>query len=171
MILETERLTLTPVQEGDEVPIFPVIADAEVMAHLDRAGIDDPDEVADLVRQQIREMAEERAFYWTVRRNADGACLGVCELTDVDWRHHRAEIGLMLARQAWGQGFGREAMLAVLGHAAGLGFRRLWARTHVGHLASEALLTRLGFEQEGYLRGHVDRDGERGDCRLWGLLL
>jgi RimJ/RimL family protein N-acetyltransferase len=33
------------------------------------------------------------------------------------------------------------------------------------------LLEKLGFEAEGYLRGHVERDGERRDCRLWGLLL
>jgi RimJ/RimL family protein N-acetyltransferase len=30
---------------------------------------------------------------------------------------------------------------------------------------------KLGFSEEGLLRGHVERDGERRDCRLFGLLL
>ena len=30
---------------------------------------------------------------------------------------------------------------------------------------------KLGFTEEGLLRGHVLRDGERRDCRLFGLLL
>jgi RimJ/RimL family protein N-acetyltransferase len=32
-------------------------------------------------------------------------------------------------------------------------------------------LLRLGFEPEGYLRGHVQRAGERRDCLIFGLLL
>jgi ribosomal-protein-alanine N-acetyltransferase len=33
------------------------------------------------------------------------------------------------------------------------------------------VLEKLGFEEEGMLRGYVERDGERRDCRLFGLLL
>ena len=33
------------------------------------------------------------------------------------------------------------------------------------------LLEKLGFRHEGLLRGYVDRDGERRDCLLFGLLL
>jgi len=44
------------------------------------------------------------------------------------------------------------------------------ARTHAGDSRAEKVLRKLGFEQEGYLKGHVDRDGERRDCRLFGLL-
>jgi ribosomal-protein-alanine N-acetyltransferase len=49
--------------------------------------------------------------------------------------------------------------------------RKLGARTHLGNRRSENLLVALGFEPEGLLRGHVLRDGERRDCRLFGLLL
>ena len=64
-----------------------------------------------------------------------------------------------------------EAMRSVVGYAATLGLRRLSARTHLGNLRSDALLEKLGFEEEGLLRGHVLRDGEHRDCRLFGLLL
>jgi RimJ/RimL family protein N-acetyltransferase len=96
---------------------------------------------------------------------------GACDLSEIDWRHRRAEVGFVLARDAWGQGFAREAMLAVLDYAGGLGLKRLWARTHAGNGRSEALLLKLGFEPEGYLRGHIQRAGERRDCKIFGLLL
>ncbi|MDP1736123.1 MAG: GNAT family N-acetyltransferase [Caulobacter sp.] len=171
MILETDRLTLTPVTEADAPLIHPIMADPEVMAHMDSAAIDDPDVVNAFISGQLIEMANEQAFYWSVRLNEGAVYLGSVDLSDIDWRHHRAEVGFILGKDSWGKGYGYEAMQAVLGHAATLGFKRLWARTHVGNNASESLLRKLGFEEEGYLRGHVDRDGERRDCRLWGTLL
>jgi RimJ/RimL family protein N-acetyltransferase len=171
MILETERLILSPVTEDDAPLIQPIMADPEVMAHMDSVAIDDPDVVEAFMIGQLIEMANEQSFYWSVRLGGEGRYLGSVDLSDIDWRHHRAEVGFMLGKDSWGKGYGYEAVQAVLGHAATLGFKRLWARTHVGNLASEALLRKLGFEEEGYLRGHVDREGERRDCRLWGMLL
>ena len=171
MILETERLTLAPVTAGDSALIYPVMADPEVMAHMDVAAMDDPDMTLAFIEGRVEEMARGDAFYWSVRLTVDGTFRGSVDLTDIDRRHHRAEIGFVLARPVWGQGYGFEAVQAVLAEAAALGFRRLWARTQVGDNASEKLLTKLGFEMEGYLKGHVDHDGERRDCRLWGLLL
>ena len=171
MILETARLKLTPVTAQDGPLIHPIMADPEVMAHMDSMAIDDPDVVSAFLGGQLIEMANEEAFYWSVRLSDDGRYLGSVDLSDIDWRHHRAEVGFILGRDSWGRGYGFEAMQAVLGHAATLGFKRLWARTHVGNTASESLLRKLGFEEEGCLRGHVDREGERRDCRLWGLLL
>jgi len=171
MILETERLTLSPVTPEDSALIYPVMADPEVMAHMDVAAMDDPDMTLAFIEGRVGEMEREEALYWSVRLSDDNRFVGSVDLTDIDRRHHRAEIGFVLARPVWGQGYGYEAVQAVLGHAATLGFRRLWARTQVGDNASEKLLTKLGFEVEGYMKGHVDRDGERRDCRLWGLLL
>ena len=171
MILETERLTLTPLTEADGPLVHPIMADPEVMAHWDVAAIDDPDVVEQMLAGQVEAMAGDRAFYWAMRLTADGMFLGLCDLSDIDWRHHRAEVGFILGKDGWGQGYAYEAMQAVMNFAVTQGIQRLWARTQVGNEASEKLLLKLGFEQEGYLRGHVDREGERRDCRLWGMLL
>ena len=48
-ILETERMRLTPVVAGDSALIFPLMADAEVMAFWDVGEIDDPDVIANIV--------------------------------------------------------------------------------------------------------------------------
>ena len=170
-ILETERLRLAPLTPSDADDLFPIMSDPEVMAHWDVPAIDEPDLVRDIVASQVAAIQAGKAFHWAMRTLKGDEFLGCCDLSNIDRWHRRAEVGFILGRGAWGQGYALEAMRAVVAFAAGAGIRRLAARTHLGNLRSEALLERLGFKPEGLLRGYVLRDGERRDCRLFGLLL
>ncbi|HEY9236929.1 MULTISPECIES: GNAT family N-acetyltransferase [Phenylobacterium] len=171
MILETERLRLRPLEAADAQWLFPILNDPEVMAHWDVPEIDDPDLVRAIVEGQVAAVEAGRAFHWTIRALEDDQVIGACDLSDIDWWHKRGEIGFLLGRGAWGNGYALEAMRAVISFAAAKGVRRLAARTHLGNKRSDSVLEKLGFEQEGLLRGHVLRDGEHRDCRLFGLLL
>jgi ribosomal-protein-alanine N-acetyltransferase len=170
-ILETDRLRLEPLAERDAGDLYPLMGDPEVMAYWDSPEVDDPELVTEIVRAEVADMQAGWAIHWSIRTLADGAFVGCCDLSEIDRRHKRAEIGYMLGRDAWGQGHALEALRSVIAFAAASGVRRLTARTHLGNRRSESLLQRLGFEEEGMLRGHVLRDGERRDCRLFGLLL
>lgn len=170
-ILETERLRLRPLIDEDAERLFPLMSDPEVMAHWDIPEIDDPELVAQIVSSQVAAMADGKCVYWAMIALDNAVVVGCCELGDIDRWHHRGAVGFMLNRDAWGQGYALEAMQAVIAYAAASGIRRLSARTHLGNRRSEILLQRLGFKPEGLLRGHVLRDGERRDCRLFGLLL
>jgi [ribosomal protein S5]-alanine N-acetyltransferase len=171
MILETERLILSPVTEADGPLVYPIMADPEVMAHWDIAEIDDPDVVDQTLAGQLEAMDDGRAYHWAMRLTEGNVFLGLCELSEIDRRHRRGEVGFILGKDSWGKGYAYEAMQAVMNYAVTKGLKRLCARTHVGNDSSEKLLQKLGFIEEGYLRGHVDRGGERRDCRLWGMLL
>ena len=171
MILETERLVLRPIVASDWRALYPIMSDPKVMAYWDSPEVVDPDISEALVAAQVEDMQTGAARYWAVERADPTSFLGACDLSGIDWRHRRGEVGFVFAREAWGQGYGLEAMRAVVDHAASLGLKRLWARTHAGNERSERLLARLGFESEGYLRGHIQRAGERRDCKIFGLLL
>ena len=170
-ILETERLRLAPLTVGDAEHLFPIMGDPEVMAYWDVAEIDDPDVVSRIIASQVEAMGQGRAMYWAMRTLGEGRFLGSCDLADIDRWHRRAEVGFILGREAWGHGYAQEAMLSVIGFAGANGLRKLAARTHLGNRRSEVLLQKLGFTEEGLLRGHILKDGERRDCRLFGLLL
>ena len=170
-ILETERLRLEPLTPHDAPSLFPIMGDPEVMAYWDVPEIDDPDIVAGIVQGQVEAMQAGRALHWSMRTLADGEFVGACDLSDIDRWHRRAEIGFMLGRGAWGHGYALEAMRTVVAYAAVSGLRKLGARTHLGNRRSEQLLEKLGFREEGLLRGHVLKDGDRRDCRVFGLLL
>jgi [ribosomal protein S5]-alanine N-acetyltransferase len=170
-ILETERLRLEPLVAGDTDHLFPIMGDPEVMAYWDMPEIDDPDLVATIVQSQVDAMAAGRGLYWTMRTLDTGEFVGSCDLSEIDKWHRRAEVGFMLGRDAWGQGYALEAIRSVVAFAATNGIRKLTARTHLGNRRSEAVLEKLGFQEEGLLRGHILKDGERRDCRVFGLLL
>lgn len=170
-ILETERLRLEPLVAEDAAHLYPIMGDPEVMAYWDVPEIDDPDIVAQIVRGQVDGMAAGRAVYWAMRTLAGQEFVGACDLSEIDRWNRRAEVGFMLGREAWGQGYALEAMQTVVAFAATSGVRKLTARTHLGNRRSETLLQKLGFTEEGLLRGHILKDGERRDCRVFGLLL
>ena len=170
-ILETERLRLDPLTAEYARHIFPIMHDPEVMAYWDWPEIDDPDVVAEIVRSQVDAMAGGRAIHWAIRTLDAGAFIGACDLSGIDRKHRRAEMNFMLSRDAWGHGYSLEVMRTVTAYAAVSGLRKLTARTHLGNRRSEELLQKLGFKEEGLLRGHILKDGERRDCRIFGLLL
>ncbi|MDB5452041.1 MAG: N-acetyltransferase [Caulobacteraceae bacterium] len=171
MIIVTSRLRLDPLTDAAAALVYPLMSDPEVMAHWDVPEFDDPDLVAGVVAQQVADTQSGAAKYWTMQTLADGEFVGVCDLSAIDRAHHTADVGFMLKREAWGQGYALEAMQAVIAHAAGDDFKTLTARTHFGNRRSEALLTNLGFKEAGRVRGEADRDGERRDGRLWALVL
>src|SRR5579871_420413 len=172
MILQTERLNLRPLNPGDARAVHLMMSDAEVMAYWDVGKVEDPAVTGDIVQRQLNEMEAERGFFWAMEGNGDHMFVGVCDISEIDRRHARAEVGFMVGRRNWGEGYTFEAMHAVISHAAiVLRLRKLEARTHIGNVHSVRLLERLGFRREGLMRGYVDRDGERRDCLLFGLLL
>jgi ribosomal-protein-alanine N-acetyltransferase len=168
-IIETERQHLRPLSRADSPAIFRIRSDPETMRFWDWPAATDASAVAETVAAQIDDMEAGRSIYWAVCLDKDA--IGCCDLSGIDRHHGRAEVGYIFARAAWGHGFAQEAMAAIMGYAFGtLGLQRLTARIHAKNEASRRLLTRLGFEYEGTLRGHVVRDGARRDCQIYGLV-
>ena len=83
----------------------------------------------------------------------EGRLLGSTGLEfEAPWR---AATGYVLARDAWGQGYGTEVALAMGELADALRVRRLYALCHVAHRASARVLAKSGFECEGVLRRYL----------------
>jgi len=172
MILQTPRLTLRPMTMADAESLHAIMSDAEVMAFWDVSEIEDIELTTSILNSQLGQMKARKSAYWAMERTEDNTFVGCCDLSEIDRWHHRAEVGFIVAKRYWGDGYAQEAMAAVVDHAAqSMKLRRLTARTHLGNIRSVRLLEKLGFRHEGLLRGYVDREGERRDCLLFGLLL
>lgn len=145
--------------------------DPEVMTHLD--GVTDRPASDALIDRLIAETAEQGSTFWAIERKADAAFLGFCGLrrgghpgTPIP---DELEIGWRLRRDAWGQGYAREAAEASL--EWGWNNRndaRIAAWTVAANTASWGLMLRLGmthrpeldfdhprFEEGHPLRRHI----------------
>src|SRR5580704_15590650 len=153
MILNTERLRLRPLNPGDARAVHLMMSDAEVMAYWDVSRVEDPAVTGDIVQRQLAEAAADRAAHWAMERLDDRGFVGVCDLSEIDWRHARAEVGFLVGRAFWGEGYTFEAMHAVIGHAA--------AEGDVDD-ANAGLVQRLGLAQDSIDAAQELQTGDAG---------
>jgi RimJ/RimL family protein N-acetyltransferase len=118
----------------------------------------------------IAEVERGEALQWAIERKADGRVLGSITLM-LEQGQPRAEIGYILGREYWGQGYAGEAQRRAIDYAFDdLGLHRLEADTHPDNAGSTRSLERLGFRPEGRLRERWLVGGRYSDSVLWGLL-
>lgn len=144
-MIETARLILRRWRDTDREPFAAMSRDPEVMAHL--GPLMSRDE-SDAVGSRVNAHIDRHGFgFWALERKSDGLFLGFTGLkrADVGPLAGEIEIAWRLARQAWGQGYAREAAQAALdwGFAntdAGL----IFAMTVAANCNSWGLMERLG---------------------------
>ena len=169
--LTTDRLVLRWIEERDGASLRKVFGDPEVVRYWSSPALPD-DAAAVALAREIQELFRQRLlFQWGIAGRDDDRLLGTATLWRVDLPHRRAEVGFALAREAWGKGLMSEALRALLDHAFDvLGLHRIEADTDPRNRRSLALLERLGFRREGYLRERFHVAGELQDSVVLGLL-
>ncbi|MHC5209869.1 MAG: GNAT family N-acetyltransferase [Planctomycetota bacterium] len=169
--LETERLVLRPLEDGDAEFVFRHFSDPDVTRHLlDSPPLREQSEAKEMIRF-YKTYEAGRANRWCIVRKADKTAIGTCGFHCHALPHRRAEIGYDLGPSAWGQGFMTEALGAALDHGFGpMGLHRIEAIVFRDNVRSVRLLARLGFQPEGTLRDYLLHDGEFFDHTLYALL-
>jgi RimJ/RimL family protein N-acetyltransferase len=102
---------------------------------------------------------------------ADGTPIGHAALVDEDLVDGSAQVELMLDAQYRGQGYGTDALNALVDLAFGeLPMHRIEAVTHTTHTAALTVLAKAGFTQEGVRRSACLHRGRRHDLAVLSLL-
>lgn len=102
----------------------------------------------------------------------DGRPIGFVSLGGLDRHNGKAELSIVLGeREAWGHGYGSEAVRQVLAMAFdNLRLNKVWLQVDAVHSKAIASYERLGFKVEGRLREDWYRRGEFADTVVMGLL-
>lgn len=149
MILQTDRLSLRPLEMGDAPALFAILGDAEAMQHWHRPPLPRLATVEALLADELAAMAAGGFHYWTVLKDADA--IGGIDLSHIAGA--AAQTGFLFRRDQWGRGLAREAMAAVIGHAFGaLGLETLTALAAPANLRAQKLLAALAFQKGGAAR-------------------
>lgn len=164
--LGTERLRLRKLVVDDADALHPTLADVELMHWWSSAP---------------HTSIEETRAYFAPRVDRDGwRCWAITPAGQdraIGWvaagekrQGGVTEIGYILSRDHWGKGIAAEAVSAVIDRLFAEGQRRVFADTDPENTASLALLERLGFRREGYLRGEWETHIGVRDSVILGLL-
>lgn len=141
--LTTSRLILTPIGEADLADLIALNADPEVGGRLKHGVLSEAETRAQFAG--YRAIWEERGLgVFAARRREDGAFIGIAGLWDHDGGLGTAlRYAVMPAHR--GTGLAREAAMAVLDFARKENIRPLMAATRENNVASQRILTDLGF--------------------------
>ncbi len=101
----------------------------------------------------------------------DGHVVGRCGMFDEDPLARHAEVGIALAAEARGRGYGTDAMRTLVGFLFTCrNLQRIHLETLADNAAALASYRKVGFVQEGVLRRHAFLRGEYVDAVVMGLL-
>lgn len=172
MRLETERLILRDWRDEDRAPYAAFNADPEVRRYF-YPELKTAAETGVMVDEMIGALAADGFGFLACERKSDGVFIGEAGLTRIDPLTQSAmdrpagiEIGWLLGRQYWGNGYAVEAARAVLDWAwPAHGFDELVAFTCTANLRSRRVMEKLGmvldpqhdFEDPTVPAGHWQR--------------
>jgi RimJ/RimL family protein N-acetyltransferase len=128
-----------------------------------------PHQTLDETRAYVMANATDEKFVtWAITEEDDEALGWVCLIPG---RDGVAEIGYNLRQSHWGRGIVSEAVARVIRHCfEDLAYRRVTADTDPDNVGSNALLAKLGFQKEGYLREEWTTHLGIRDSIIWALL-
>lgn len=169
--LESERLRLRPLREGDLPDLFAVFADPDVMRYWTRPPMRDPDEARAYLAEIAQNFEARTGFKWGITRKDNDRVIGTTSLFRLDNAHQTAEIGYALGSAHWGNGYAAEAVRRVCQFGfEDLALRRIEADIDPRHHASIHVVEKAGFQREGVLRERYIYNGEIQDVVYYGLL-
>lgn len=171
VLLHTPRLLLRPPQAGDAPALLQAFSDPQAMRYWSTPAWTALDQAEGFIERSLQSLATGEALRLIIVRNADARVLGQCTLFSIARSCRRAEIGYLLDRTEWGQGYMQEALKALIAHGFGtMGLNRIEADIDPRNTRSARSLERLGFQREGLLRERWIVGDEVSDSALYGLL-
>lgn len=164
-----ERLYLRPMEMEDRDHFTQWFNDPEANRFLNR----DFPLHAEEEEKWIHELGNRKDQLVLVMVLKDGdRPIGSIGLHGIGLPDRRAELGIAIGEQElWGQGYGREAIGLVLGHAFGrLGLHRVFLHVVAANERGARCYEACGFRKEGELRDARFRDGKFHDIWMYGIL-
>jgi ribosomal-protein-alanine N-acetyltransferase len=171
--LETRDLILRPLEVGHaHGPYAAWLHDAEVSQFLE-TRFNPPDEAALEAYIVSMNASPDNLLLGMFLRTGQETHVGNIKIGPIDWCHHTASIGILIAREHWGKGFAVQSIEALSNHAfTELDLERLDAGCYAANKGSRRAFLKAGFVEEGCRRSARRRggDGARMDEILMGRL-
>jgi ribosomal-protein-alanine N-acetyltransferase len=150
-LLTTARLQLRRPQAEYASEVFDAYAqDSEVTRYLCWRPHESLDDTVKAMENRLREWESGNEFPWFLFERSSNRLVGSITAR---MEGFRVNLGYVLARSAWGQGYMTEAVTAVTTWAFSLPeIYRVWALCDVDNAASARVLEKAGMTREGILR-------------------
>ncbi len=165
--LETARLVLRRFEASDAQQMF--VNWASDAANLEYLGWNAYGSVEDLKATLLKweeEYSDSSTYRWCIAEKETREAVGEISVVYDRPPNRCAEIGYVLSKGHWGQGYAPEAFKAVIDFLfKDVGYHKVIARHDVDNPASGAVMEKCGLEYEAtFIDGHLRKDGTWGNA-------
>jgi len=142
--ITTPRLTLRPFASTDDIPLHRILNEPKILQYFPRTDPPDMERMQGIVERQLIHWEEHNLGWWAVVPHGQSELIGwngLQYLPETD----EVEVGYLLSRQFWGQGFATEGARASLDFGfTVLGLNQIIGLTHPENTASQRVLEKCG---------------------------
>ena len=170
-LLSTARLQLRrPQAEYAPQVLHAYAQDSEVTRYLCWRPHQSLDDTLKAMEKRLQEWESGSEFPWFIFERSSDQLVGSITAR---MEGHRVNLGYVLSRSVWGQGYMTEAVVAVTSWAFSLPeIYRVWALCDVDNAASARVLEKVGMTREGTLRQfgvHPNISAKPRDCFSYAI--
>jgi RimJ/RimL family protein N-acetyltransferase len=170
-LFEGQHLRLTALNKDDLTLVTQWYKDSEFFRNYDATPAF-PHE-SEKWEQWLADRQQDKAsFLFAIRLITTGRLIGWTEIEGILWTQRNAWLSIAIGDPTQrGKGFGTEAVSLLLDYAFNeLNLHRIQLTVFAYNQAAIHMYEKLGFTREGSYREFVERDGQRYDMLLYGML-
>jgi len=174
-ILTTNRLRLDKLSKEDTDSIFELFSNKSVVEYYDLETFTEQSQASNLIELFNDRFDNNLGIRWAIRLKETNQLIGTCGFNTWSPKMHNAVIGYDLLPTFWGNGYTTEAVHRII-KSAFIGelecgeLHRIQGDTVPGNLASELLLLKVGFKEEGIRRQSGYWKNQFHDLKCFGLI-
>lgn len=169
--LTTERLVLRPFLLADAPDVQRIAGDAEVASTTCNLPHPYGDGVAEeWIGKHEEQFENGTELTLAITHRQQGCLMGSIGLK-LNKRFEHAELGYLIGKEFWNNGYCTEAARAMLGYAFGvLKLNRVFSHHFLRNPASGRVMEKAGMRREGHLRQHIKKGEKFEDIVCYGIL-
>ena len=171
--LETSRLVLRRIRPEDVQDYYDRLGSREaVTRYMTFNPHRDISESIASVQKALRRYEEGKYYRWAVAPKEDRRLIGVIDLLNFDESRDTCSFAYMLAEEAWGRGYGTEALKAALEFAfVKLKVSAVEADHMAENAASGAVMRKAGMKYMGTVPRKYEKNGVSFDAPQYRITL
>jgi ribosomal-protein-alanine N-acetyltransferase len=153
--LETERFVLRKLTQNDSIDIFQCFSLDEVTKFYDVESFTNIKQAEELIQRWNERFETGQAIRWGITLKSENKVIGTCGFHGWMKNHYKAVIGYELTPEYWHQGIMTEVVEKVIEYGFNtLCLNRIEAFVEPENVGSRKVLEKIGFREEGLLKGN-----------------
>ena len=169
--LETERLIVRKYTIEDVNDYFKFASDTDVTKFLRWEPHPNKEYTLEYIKGVLEEYSKGKDSPWGLEHKTAKKLIGIVHIMQLDTHHKKAQIGFVLAKDYWNNGYMTEALNKVLEYCfTVLSLNRIEALIITDNCAAVRVMEKVGMQHEGLLRKYLYQKEDFRDFHLFSMI-